>query len=295
MAQRYGGPHSPDPLKSLREAKKDRRVRDAAGARSNVLFVPGAVMLMTSVTSGPIQMMMGVAGAGALTLAAWLLREGLRAEAAFNLRQIARRPAVPRKLFATVLTGVGVGLGAMAGGAGIAAAAIYGVVASALHVTAFGVDPLRDKHVEGVDQFQQDRVAKVVDEAEDYLDDIAAHIGRLNDRRLSRRVAGFIDSARDMIERVEQDPRDLTSARKYLGVYLMGARDATVKFVDLWQNSGSAHARDEYESLLSDLEDNFAAKTDRLLITDRTDVDIEIKVLRDRLQQDGVYAKHREQ
>ncbi len=42
---------------------------------------------------------------------------------------------------------------------------------------------------------------------------------------------------------VEGDPRDLTAARKYLSVYLMGARDATVKFADLYAQNRNTKAR----------------------------------------------------
>ncbi len=91
-----------------------------------------------------------------------------------------------------------------------------------------------------------------------------------------------------MIRTVEEDPRDLTGARKYLGVYLMGARDATIKFVDLYARNKDADARADYEALLDDLEQNFAARTDKMLLDDRSDMDIEINVLRDRLQREGV-------
>lgn len=295
MAREYGGKYSPGAGQTLAEAKRDHRVRDAAGARSNVMFVPGVVMLLSNLTDGPTSLVLGGIGAGALTLGAYLLREGLRAEAAFNLRKIAKRPAIPRKLFSTVLTGAGVTLGALAGGADLAASLIYGVTAGVLHVLAFGTDPFRDKLVEGIDTFQQDRVAKVVDEAEDYLAEIRAQIDSLNERGLNARVGDFIDSARIMIDRVEGDPRDLTAARKYLGVYLMGARDATVKFADLWRRTGNVEARLDYESLLKDLEGNFAARSNQLLLEDRTDMDIEIKVLRDRLQREGVYAERKGQ
>lgn len=289
MAQRYGGKYSPGAAGSLREAKKDARVRDAAGARSNIMFIPGIVALMTNIWDGPLAMVLGLLSAGAFFGGAALLREGLRAEAAFNLRKIAKRPSIPRKGFSAALTALGVAFGAFAGEAGLLASVIYGGCAAALHIAAFGLDPLRDKHVEGVDHFQQDRIARVVDEAEDYLEEITAHIAALKDRHLNKRVAAFTASAREMIAHVEEDPRDLTSARKFLSVYLMGARDATRKFAQLWERSGDAQARADYEALLSDLQGNFAAKSEKLLLTDRSDVDIEIKVLRDRLQREGLY------
>ena len=74
----------------------------------------------------------------------------------------------------------------------------------------------------------------------------------------------------------------------WVGVYLLGARDATIKFADLYAGTRDADARANYEDLLNDLETNFAAKTRKLLLEDRTDMDIEIKVLRDRLQREGL-------
>jgi len=91
-----------------------------------------------------------------------------------------------------------------------------------------------------------------------------------------------------MIRTVEEDPRDLTGARKFLGVYLMGARDASAKFAEHYKRTGDADARAHYEALLSDLEQNFAARTEKMLLDDRSDMDVEIKVLRDRLQREGL-------
>ena len=104
---------------------------------------------------------------------------------------------------------------------------------------------------------------------------------------METRVERFILTARDLFRTVEEDPRDLTSARKYLSVYLQGARDATVAFVDVYQRTGDADAKADYLSLLDDLEQNFAARTQKLLSDDRTDLTIEIDVLRDRLAREA--------
>ena len=290
MAQKYGGKFSPEPQGPAPAPRTPGAAPqvDPAGARVNLLFLPGVVLAFTSLGGGPVVLATGLAGAAVLTLAAWLLRDGVRAEAAYAARKVARRPALPRKMLASALTGVGVALAALSGDSGIAGAIVYGIVATALHVGAFGIDPLRDKRMEGVDSFQQDRVARVVDEAESYLATMMGQIESLSDRRLQQRVAAFQMAARRMISTVENDPRDLTGARKYLGVYLMGARDATVKFVDLYRRNRDAEVRADYEALLTDLEQNFAARTERMLRDDRTDMDIEIKVLRDRLQREGI-------
>jgi hypothetical protein len=69
-----------------------------------------------------------------------------------------------------------------------------------------------------------------------------------------------------------------------MSVYLMSARDATVKFADVYAASRSPTARADYEALLTDLETNFASRTQQLLSNTHTDLDVEIAVLRDRLK-----------
>ena len=68
----------------------------------------------------------------------------------------------------------------------------------------------------------------------------------------------------------------------------MGARDASVKFADIYSRTRDAEARKDYMALLDDLEQNFAARTRKMLQDDRTDLTVEIDVLRDRLQREGV-------
>ncbi|MGX9856276.1 5-bromo-4-chloroindolyl phosphate hydrolysis family protein [Limimaricola variabilis] len=291
MARRFGGRYSPgaQPDQPAADPRDTARV-DPAGARVNLLFVPPALLALFSLGAGPAGLVAGLVGAGVLTLAAFLLRDGLRAEAEWRARPVARRPAWPRKMMASGLTGLGVALAAWSGDGGVLGAALYGLAAAGLHVASFGIDPMSDKRIEGVDDHQQDRVAKVVDEAETYLAQMRSAIAALRDRQLDERVAAFQARAREMIRSVERDPRDLTQARRYLGVYLMGARDASVKFADLWSRNRDSAARAEYESLLTDLDRNFAARTETMLLSDRTDMDIEIRVLRDRLAREGVVA-----
>ena len=116
-------------------------------------------------------------------------------------------------------------------------------------------------------------------------------VSRIRDRRVEARLDQFIATARDMFRTVEDDPRDLTSARKYLGVYLLGARDATTKFVDIHLRDPHSGALTDYEALLDDLEANFTAKTKQFLKDDRSDLDVEIEVLRERLAREGVRSE----
>ena len=128
----------------------------------------------------------------------------------------------------------------------------------------------------------------MVEAAEANLRAMSQAILRTGDRRLEARVGLFAATARQLFEQVEQNPGGLAPARRYLGVYLEGARDATIKFADLYAQTRDPRALADYEALLADLEASFSALAQRLHEGGRTDMDIEIEVLRDRLAREGV-------
>lgn len=300
MAQRYGGAHSPSPKssdrptpdhrKGTRHGPFDGKAPAPMGFRSNALFLAPLPLIALAFFRPPVDLALSLSGATLMLAAAWMTREGLRAESAFAARKVARRPGLPRKMLGAVLMGAGISLAASVGG-GVLIAALLGVIGAGLHLAAFGLDPLSDKGMEGIDTFQTDRVARAVNEAESHLTAMKDAILRARDRQLEARVDAFQATARDMFRTVEDDPRDLTAARKYLGVYLRGATDATVKFADIFARSADAQARADYEQLLDDLEANFAARTQQLLTDDRSDLDVEIEVLRERLAREGVTSE----
>lgn len=270
---------------SRRDAGGRRRSR--VGFRVNLLFVLPFPFLVSAFTSGPVGLALNLACFGLLMAAAWLTRDGLLAEDAYDARRIARRPAIPRKLFAAAATGAGLGAAGLADGS-VVASLVYAALGTGLHVAAFGPDPLRHKSAPGAEGLQSDRVARAVDEAEAHLAAMRAAIAGLRDRQLEERVQSFQATAREMFRTVEQDPRDLTAARRYLGVYLLGARDATTKFAELQEKLPDPQAREDYLALLEDLQTTFAAKNRTLLIDDRPALDVEIGVLRDRLARENV-------
>ena len=294
MAQRFGGKYSPDDAPDISGAPQKSpfhgQRRSRVGGRVNFLFLAPLPLAFRAFFQDPTGLALNLLAFGTLILAAWLTRDGLVAQEAYQARKIARRPAIPRKMFGSALTGIGLFIAGYAGTDSIFNPVLLAVVGALLHGFSFGIDPLRDKGMEGIDTFQSDRVARVIEGAEKHLAAMSDAIKRAGDRKIEARVEQFQATARDMFRTVEEDPRDLTAARKYLGVYLLGARDATAKFADIYARSNDAKARADYEALLTDLEENFAARTRALLLDDRSDLDVEIEVLRERLAREGIRA-----
>eukprot|EP00581_Thalassiosira_minuscula_P025362 CAMPEP_0184429598 /NCGR_PEP_ID=MMETSP0738-20130409/244504_1 /TAXON_ID=385413 /ORGANISM="Thalassiosira miniscula, Strain CCMP1093" /LENGTH=216 /DNA_ID=CAMNT_0026793895 /DNA_START=461 /DNA_END=1108 /DNA_ORIENTATION=- len=216
MAQKFGGKYSPGVSQNtssddgFRNAKRSR-----AGSRVNLLFIAPLPLILKAFTSEPIVLAQYLIALGALLLAAWMTREGMFAQEAYDARKVARRPALPRKLLGSALTGLGLAIAGFAGHGPIEAG-IFAVVGGLLHSFAFGLDPMSDKGMEGTNRHQTDRVARAVEEAEDHLRAMSDAIARAGDRSVERRVVAFQSTARDLFRTVEEDPRDLTSARRYL-------------------------------------------------------------------------------
>ena len=301
MSKRYGGKFSPDDVAPGENspppvnAFRNRRVAPSY-FRANLLFLAPLPLLFSGLgelMSGDALGMVGELGAlVVLLLAPWLLREGMKAEDEYNARKIARPPTIPRKAFAAALSGIGVfGAAWLGWGQPMISAAIVGILASGAHIYAFGLDPMKKKGIADFNEFDTDRVARAIEKAEVTLKEIHDAAERFGDRKLEARIERLGAAVREVFRAVENDPRDLTRARKFLGVYLTGARDATIKFADLYSRNRSTEARDDYVALISDLETSFNSHREVLLLDDRDDLDIEIEVLRDRLHQEGLKTR----
>ena len=119
MAQKYGGKFSPkgspdnarDGIEGQVNKFRGQKAHNS-NIRAKLLFLVPLPLLFAAIgelRAGDAEgMVFELAAFVALILAAWLLRDGIKAEESYNARKVSRPPAIPRKLFATILTGVGI-------------------------------------------------------------------------------------------------------------------------------------------------------------------------------------------
>lgn len=312
MARRFGGKYSPggqpagtpgrDPIAPTAPATPFRgRAAMSVDVRALLMFVWPTPLLFGALgaigAGAPFRTAMLLLAYASLMMGAWMLREGQRAEAAYAARAIARPPAFPRKIGAAVLSGAGVALAAWLGAQGggvlelgsqLIGGIAFGALAVGAHILAFGIDPLRAKGTsETLGRGEIDRVAEALERAEGRLAQIERLAHQMRDREIDGRVQRLNATVRDMIRMVEKDPRDMDRARRYLNVYLTGAEEATRKYAENRERLADPALRGEYLALLTDLEGSFGRGREALLMDDRTDLEVEIEVLRERLGQEG--------
>ncbi|MEM9784395.1 MAG: hypothetical protein AAF899_18210, partial [Pseudomonadota bacterium] len=202
-ARRFGGPHSPDPATRAASSLPRRRspsIRREAlrlDVRARLMYILPLPLLFATfwdIASGDLAGTARALVALALMLSgAFMLNEGQKAERAYAARAVARRPAIPRKIIAAVLTGVGVGVAQIAGATPEPlVAAGFGAVAFVAHLVAFGIDPLNHKGIDLGDA-TIDRVAHALDEGERILREMHDDARRIGDRAITERLASLGD------------------------------------------------------------------------------------------------------
>lgn len=299
MARRYGGRFSPGAPRGTGPAAgapfRGRRPA-VTSVRARLLYLFPVPLLFAglgaTLRGSPVEALVELGGFFGLSLSAWLVNEGIRAEAEFNARTIAKPPALPRKLFGAVLTGVSVlAVGAQSLDMSLTGGIVFGLLGGGASLLAFGPDPMRAKGLAGPDGSAAERAVRAIEEAESVVAETLAAAGRIGDRRLESRIQRLSEQAREVFRAIERDPRDLSRTRRFLSVYLVGLRDATHKFADLRPETRKGAPRDQYEALITDMETSFSARRGALLEERTDELEIEIEVLRERLQQDGLTAR----
>lgn len=299
-ASRYRGPHSPGADAAAPDGKGQRRkpirwseraVRSPSFRITLLFFAPTFLLfgLIRAVNALDAGRMLWLGLAYALFLGgAFLTRTGMEAARAYEARAVARPPAFPRKLFGAGAIGLATALCTLRATASPLSALVFGAAAVGLHVVAFGIDPMRAKGLDGLDPEALDAAISRVATARALVADMTEAAARFEDPVLEAKVSRLAATASDVLARIEGDPRELRRARRFLAVYLVGARDATVQFAQSYDASGDAAIREKFTALLDDLEAQFTRHRDTLLQDNRTGLDVEIDVLRERLRQEGL-------
>ena len=94
--------------------------------------------------------------------------------------------------------------------------------------------------------------------------------------------------AGDILKLLEEDPRDLRRARKFLNVYLDGAQKVTEGYAKTHARVAAPDLDDNFRRVLVTIEEVFQEQQQKLLETDITDLDVQIEVLATQLKREGV-------
>jgi 5-bromo-4-chloroindolyl phosphate hydrolysis protein len=221
-------------------------------------------------------------------LAAVLTRHGLKLEKIFEQKKFAKAPRVPYKSVSALLLAITTALTAVfAAHYGLFQSILLGGTAFLGYMFSYGLDPRRDKtaNVLGLGVTSEE-VIKALEAAEiriASLEEAKQHISSINFKNSIDRITL---KAREILTIIEEDPRDLDKARKFLKTYLKGAERVTATYVKTHQNDATTEKLDsDFNQVLNSIEETFNKQHKKLKENDQFDLDVQIQVLETQLKE----------
>ncbi len=221
---------------------------------------------------------------------AWCVRKGLFYEAEAAVRKWNRSTRVPWKVTGAVLVGVSTAIASsFMVGQPIIIAVGTGVGALVGCLLSYGLDP-QYSNPDAVSTLgvTTDEVIEALEEAEAKIVSIENATKSIREFELKDRLNRIAGKAREILDVIEQDPRDLRRARKFMKVYLEGAEKVTQGYVKMHPGAQDAKLEDNFRNVLKTIEDVFTEQHKKLMENDVLDLDIQIEVLQAQLKHEGV-------
>ena len=223
-------------------------------------------------------------------LSAWFLKQAHYYEWESNRRKWSRSTRFPWRMTAALFTGVGVfivllfllnnnifvcALGALLGYSGI--------------ILRYGFDPQFDKEKDAtLVGTTAEELIEIFDEAENNLDELNAAAKKIQNQELKDRLKRITEKTKDILKQIEEDPKDLRRARKFLKVYLKGARRVATQYASSHPDGSHQELETNFRNVLVTIEEVIEEQRIKLEENNVLDLDVKIEVLEAQLRHEGV-------
>ncbi len=222
-------------------------------------------------------------------LSGYFLRRAKYYETKGRNRKWMRPTRVPWRFSAGVFTAIATFIVAwLAAGNSFFISLGYGLTAWVGMFFLYGKDPHFEDHSKGLVGVTADEIIDALDEAEAKIESIEDAAAKIEDPIIQGRFFHVADQTRGILKIIEEDPKDLRRARKFLKVYLDGARKVANNFAkgdhlqtDSTINSNIVEVLDTIESVIEE-------QREKLLRDDILELDVQIEVLQTQLKHEGI-------
>ncbi len=269
--------------------------RKMRGIMLYILPFPLLIAAISALLDGEIYGTLLAGGAfAAYMVAATIARHGFRLERDYQRRKIARAPRTPFKtvaaLFISLTTGVLAWLGT-GGDYGLLSAVLIGATNFLGFALYYGLDPRRDKAAGISIGVTVDEVMEALDAAEIRIEAIDQARQAIKNKDYNARLNRITHKAREILETIEANPTRLSSARKFLKVYLDGASKVTESYARSQnaQQAMPAALETDFNRVLDSIEQTFNEQHTKLLENNTFDLDVQISVLEQQLKREKVF------
>ncbi len=221
-----------------------------------------------------------------LIAAAWLTRRGIEQQREHAQRALAAKPRPLKRnaMLASALAALLISWGL--DGYGFALGLVFAGFAALGYFLFYGLDPRGEKISERLGGYTTAELVAIIKEAEAKIIDIEHQRLKLGEGELNQRLGRITEVARDVLRTLEQKPRELRRARRFLNVYLDGAQRVVGDYARVHDKTDADFLEQNFRDVLVTIEDTFKAQREKLLADDVLDLDIQIEVLKKQLEEE---------
>ena len=221
--------------------------------------------------------------------AALCLRKGLQAEMALSQNPLARTPSWPLKKLAAIIAALATGIIAWLGAHQTLPVALMFAAGAFLGMyLSYGFDHRQEKKIAAAQGYTGDEILRMLEESSLMVRSIEQANNKIRNPELNQRIENICGIADSILADLESDPRDIRRARKFLNVYLDGAKQVTEGYAKTHQQTQSGELEQNFRSVLETIESVFQEQQQKLLEEDVFDLDVKIEVLTTQLKREGI-------
>jgi 5-bromo-4-chloroindolyl phosphate hydrolysis protein len=221
-----------------------------------------------------------------------LMRRGIAKSWDFKARKIALAGGAPLKSMGAAVIGVATFATAfLAADQSLPAAIAIGLGALLGLFLTYGLDARGTKGVAADAGVSAAEVTESLGEARGRIGALEEAGKRLQGGaayELRQKIRDVVAAATKVLQLIEEDPRDLRRARKFLNVYLDSAKTVTENYASTSTKSYSPEMESKFRAVLDDLKTTCEEQYKKLLENDTLDLDAQIEVLKVRLTKEGL-------
>lgn len=209
---------------------------------------------------------------------------GFLQEAKYTQSTLTKAPKVPYKTIAGILLGGSTFFTSwVAGGKPFLTALFLGAIATLGYYLFYGFDPKKDK-LDNLGDISADFVLTTINEANTKLENIETHMNEIKDIRLFEKLKSAVSKAKSILQTIQNDPKDIRVARKFLIVYIDGVAKVTDSYVGMDEKDINQETKERLFRLMEDLDIKFDKELVRLKNNNQFDLDVHIDVLKEQIK-----------
>ncbi len=219
-----------------------------------------------------------------ITAAAWLTRRGIVATRRYQQRALASAPP-PYRFFGLLCASSASYLVAhWLNDYSVGDSLVFAVLTALGYYLYYDLDPRQDKVFQPLPGYSTEELVQIINEAQARIDEIERQRSRIDNQLLDEQLRRVVELAEDVLKILEKKPKELRRARKFMNVYLDGAREVTVNYANVRDKTSDSQLHDSFREVLDTIEQSFREQREKLLANDILDLDIQIEVLKRQLQ-----------